>query len=117
MTDIELTNGDLAELLARSAENEEGHRVRALRRASRAAMFWPDEAADLAERGRSLTELRSVGPWVERLLVGWLESPPDDLGRPELRSGFLTRSLMSHSRSARDPQVSGIRRSSRPLLP
>ncbi len=92
MRDVELTNGDLAELLSRAAENEEGHRVRALRRASRAAMFWPDEAADLAERGRSLTELRSVGPWVEGLLIGWLESPPDDLGRPQLRSGFLTRS-------------------------
>ena len=77
MTDIEPTNGDLAELLSRAAENEEGHRVRALRRAARAAMFWPNEASDLAERGRSLTELRSVGPWVESLLLGWLESPPD----------------------------------------
>ena len=92
MTNIELSNGDLAELLSRAAESEEGHRVRALRRASRAAMFWPEEAADLAERGRSLTELRSVGPWVERLVIGWLESPPDDLARPGLRSGFLTRS-------------------------
>ncbi|MFL5766489.1 MAG: hypothetical protein ACJ758_01430 [Actinomycetota bacterium] len=92
MTSQALTNGDLAELLFRAAENEEGHRVRALRRASSAAMFWPDEASDLAERGVALTELRSVGPWVERLLLGWLESPPDDLRRPELRSGFMTRS-------------------------
>src|SRR3954447_15403341 len=92
MTDIELTNGDLAELLSRAAENEEGHRVRALRRASSAAMFWPDEAADLAGRGRALTELRSVGPGGEGLLLGWLESSPEDLRRPELRSGFLTRS-------------------------
>jgi histidinol phosphatase-like PHP family hydrolase len=109
MTDIELTNGDLAELLARSAENEEGHRVRALRRASRAAMFWPDEAADLAERGRSLTELRSVGPWVERLLVGWLESPPNDLGRPELRSGFLTRSQARRTIAENPGWTDGLR--------
>jgi len=92
MTEVALTNGDLSELLSRAAESEEGHRVRALRRASSAAMFWPEEAAHLADAGRALTELRSVGPWVERLLLGWLESPPTDLRRPELRSGFLTRS-------------------------
>jgi DNA polymerase (family 10) len=87
---VRLSNGDLSELLSRAAEKEEGHRVRALRRASSAAMFWPEEASDVAESGRPLTELGSVGPWVERLLLGWLEAPPDDLRRPELRSGFLT---------------------------
>ena len=109
MTDIEPTNGDLAELLSRAAENEEGHRVRALRRAARAAMFWPNEASDLAERGRSLTELRSVGPWVESLLLGWLESPPEDLRRPELRSGFLTRSEARRSIAENPGWTDGLR--------
>jgi histidinol phosphatase-like PHP family hydrolase len=90
VTERSLSNGDIAELLARAAETEEGHRVRALRRASSAAMFWPEEASDVIASGRALTELRSVGPWVERLLVGWLEAPPEDLRRPELRAGFLT---------------------------
>jgi putative hydrolase len=109
MTDISLTNGDLAELLSRAAENEEGHRVRALRRASSAAMFWPEEAADLAERGRALTELRSVGPWVERLLLDWLESPPADLRRPELRSGFLTRSQARRTIAENPGWTDGLR--------
>lgn len=58
------SNRDLCELLAGAAAGEESHRQRALRRASRAAITWPEEAARLAEEGRSLTELRSVGPWV-----------------------------------------------------
>jgi hypothetical protein len=36
-----LTNVDLAELLAREAEQQEGIRQRAFRRAARAAFLWP----------------------------------------------------------------------------
>jgi histidinol phosphatase-like PHP family hydrolase len=84
-----LTNADLAELFALAGENEEGHRARALRRASRAAMQWPEEAASVAERG-GLTKLRAVGPWVARIIETWLEDPPDVPAPPRSRRGFLT---------------------------
>jgi len=86
-----LTNADLAELLARAAEDEVGHRRQALLTASRRAAFsWPEEAGALAAEGRSLTQLRSVGPWVARRIHGWLEDPPDPPEPPDLRRGFLT---------------------------
>jgi histidinol phosphatase-like PHP family hydrolase len=84
------TNRDLGELLAAAARNEKEHRQRALRRASRAALTWPEEAAALGEEGRSLTELRSVGPWVARIIEGWLEEPPEVPEPPPERRGFLT---------------------------
>jgi histidinol phosphatase-like PHP family hydrolase len=80
----------LAELLAQAAEAEEGHRRRALRRAGRAAMLWPEEAADLDRAGRPLTELRGVGPWVADRIRRWLDEPPDVPDPPEVRRGFMT---------------------------
>jgi histidinol phosphatase-like PHP family hydrolase len=88
--ELPLRNRDLAELLARVAGREEGHRGRALRRAARAALTWPEEAADVAADGRSLTELRAVGPWVARGIHDWLEQPPEMADPPPLRAGFLT---------------------------
>jgi putative hydrolase len=87
------TNGQLAELLARAVDREEApHRQRALRRASRSALQWPQEAAAVAAAGGSLTELRAVGPWTARMLHGWLEDPPppEEVESPPLRRGFLT---------------------------
>lgn len=94
-----LTNADLAELLARSAESEDGHRQRALRRASRAALTWPEEAFVLVDEDRSLTEFPSVGPWLARTILTWLESPPSVPEPPEVRRGFLT---LSEVRSVLD---------------
>jgi histidinol phosphatase-like PHP family hydrolase len=85
-----MRNGGLAELLARAAEGEEGHRARALRRAGRAALLWTEEAADLVEAGRNLTELRAVGPWVALIIEEWVRAPPEVPEPPESRSGFLT---------------------------
>jgi histidinol phosphatase-like PHP family hydrolase len=85
-----LRNRDLAELLARAAELEQEHRRRVLRRASRAALTWPLEAATLPDQGRSLTELRGVGPWIARMIDAWLESPPEVPEPPAVRSNFLT---------------------------
>jgi DNA polymerase (family 10) len=91
-----LTNGQLAELLARAAEDEPSgtNRYKALLRASRAALFWPEEAADVVRQDRPLTELRSVGPWLSGVIGGWLGSPdgepPDPAPPPEVRRGFLT---------------------------
>src|SRR6266540_7399277 len=90
-----LTNAQIAELLARASEEAEpgSHRGRALGRASRAAFFWPVEAARLLQQDRPLTELRSVGPWLAGVITGWLLDPmiepPDP---PELRRGYLTMS-------------------------
>src|SRR4051794_26370096 len=88
-----LSNGDLSELLARREAGEEApHRRRALARASRAALFWDEEAAAVAAAGRSLTELPSVGPWVRHFLDEWLDDPPDPMpDPPPTRLGFLTR--------------------------
>jgi histidinol phosphatase-like PHP family hydrolase len=85
-----IRNRDLAELLARASEREQEHRRRVLRRASRAALTWPLEAATLLEEGRSLTELRGVGPWIGRTIHTWLEDPPEVPEPPSVRAGFLT---------------------------
>jgi histidinol phosphatase-like PHP family hydrolase len=91
---VQPTNGQLAELLARTAEEEAPgtNRHRALVRASRAALFWPEEALALVEADRSLTELRGVGPWLAGVIGAWLtaDDPPEVPDPPEVRRGFLT---------------------------
>jgi putative hydrolase len=87
---VTLSNGVLAELLWRASDEEATHRRRALRRAAAAARFWSEEAAGLAETGRSLTELRAVGPWVAGHIHAWLDAPPELPEPDETRSGFLT---------------------------
>jgi histidinol phosphatase-like PHP family hydrolase len=107
-----LTNAQLAELLARAAESElrGTNRERALARASRAAFFWPIEASDLIEQDRPLTELRSVGPWLAGIILGWLRDPelepPDP---PALRQGFLTMSEVRRTVDAHPDWVGALR--------
>lgn len=86
----DLSNADLAELLGLEADAAQGHRKRALGRASSAALLWAEEAAAIARDGRSLTELEAVGPGIERRLVQWLEKPPEVPGPPPARRGFNT---------------------------
>ncbi|HYF11738.1 MAG TPA: hypothetical protein VEC09_05510 [Actinomycetota bacterium] len=85
-----LTNAELGELLWSAGREETDHRRRALERASRASRFWLEEAGDLAAAGRSLTELKSVGPWVAAKMHAWLEDPPPIPEPDETRRGFLT---------------------------
>ena len=85
-----LTNAMLAELLAREAESVSMPASRALRRASRRALMWPEEAADVLADGRSLTELAAVGPYIENLITRWLSKPPQVPTPPEIRRQFLT---------------------------
>jgi histidinol phosphatase-like PHP family hydrolase len=87
---VTLTNADLSELLWRAGQEEAGHRRQALERASRAARFWSEEASDLPDAGRSLTELPNVGPWVGAKIHEWLDEPPAIPEPPEIRRGFLT---------------------------
>jgi histidinol phosphatase-like PHP family hydrolase len=83
-------NSGLAELLARKAETAKMPLQKALRRASRKAFLWPEEAADLVREGRSLEELAGVGPSLSRIIHEWIEDPPAVPDAPEIRSGFLT---------------------------
>jgi histidinol phosphatase-like PHP family hydrolase len=86
-----LSNGDLAELLARKAETSSGILVRAFRRAARSAFLWPERAADLVGAGRDLTELHGVGPFIAKELAAWIAEPPSSVKPPPIRRDFLTR--------------------------
>lgn len=86
-----MNNSQLAQLLAAEAENHADHRARALRRAASRALLWPQEAADILASGGSLTVLPAVGPWVARLIEGWMAAPPSEPPNvpPECR-GFIS---------------------------
>ncbi len=86
-----LTNLQIAELLALAAIHAKMPAQKALGRASRRALFWEEEAAEMYRSGRSLTELTAVGPYIARLISEWLNHPPLVPQVPEIRRGFLTR--------------------------
>jgi histidinol phosphatase-like PHP family hydrolase len=85
-----LSNGEIAELLAREAEGHEGIRQHAFRKAARSAFLWPEHASDLLAEGRSLIELRGVGPFIAQRLLAWMEKPPAKISPPPLRRDFFT---------------------------
>jgi histidinol phosphatase-like PHP family hydrolase len=86
-----LSNPDVAELLARQAERESGILSRAFRRAARSAFLWPEEVAQVAAQSRSLTELRAVGPFIERQIRRWLNKPLRERNRiPDIRRDFIS---------------------------
>ncbi len=97
-----LTNSQLAELLSREADQAEGVRQRALRRAARSAFLWPDAAVALVQRGGALTELHGVGPFIASQLQRWIDDPPaalDDV--PLIRRDFLD---LAQARAVLDAQ-------------
>lgn len=85
-----LTNSEIAELLALESESAKMPAKKALRRASRRALMWPEEAAEILRQRRSLTELQSVGPYIEKLIKRWISHPPIIPETPEIRRQFLT---------------------------
>jgi histidinol phosphatase-like PHP family hydrolase len=85
-----VTNGDIAELLAAEAESASYPIQRALRKAGRAAFFWPIEAGEMLRQKRSLTEFRGIGPYIEKLIRGWLGGRPRIPKREEIRRDFFT---------------------------
>lgn len=91
-----LDNLQIAELLALEAESAPPPANRALRRASRRALLWTEEAGELMNQRRSLTELSGVGPYIERLIVGWVKEMQTAPDPPQIRANFLT---MTHARS------------------
>jgi len=84
-------NTQVAELLARQAERESSFLSRAFLRAARSAFLWPEEVAELVSQNRSLTELRAIGPFIERQIRRWLDKPPRLSGRtPAIRRDFIS---------------------------
>ena len=86
-----LPNTDIAELLAQQAERETGIRSRAYRRAARNAFLWPEEVSHLVAQNRPLTELRGIGPFIEKQIRNWFD---EALRRPKsvpaLRQDFIS---------------------------
>jgi putative hydrolase len=90
VAEYQLVNSDIAELLARAAETAKQPAQKALRRAARKSLLWPEEATEVVSTERSLTELPGVGPYLARVIRGWLISPPSLYAPAEIRQGFLT---------------------------
>ena len=86
----ELSNADLAELLAAEAKNARSPLDRAFRRASRKAFLWPEEALNLMNARRPLSELQGIGPYLDKRIRRWFADAPDVPTPPALRAGFLT---------------------------
>ena len=88
---VQVHNGMIAEWLALEAEKARGHLQRAFARAARVAFSWPQEAAELAAERVPLTTLSSVGPYLAKVIEGWLQEPPP-YEPPPIRRNFLTMS-------------------------
>jgi len=105
-----LTNTDLAELLAVEAETAHAPVNRALRRASRRAFLWPEEASDILKTKRSLTELQGIGPYLEKLIRTWFAHPPVfSTAPPVLRAGFLSFTEAQHILARAPAWLKGIK--------
>lgn len=88
-----LSNVQLSELLARAAESEEElteQARKAFKKAARSALTWPVSAAALRAAGGSLTELKSIGPYLAYQMSAWLEQPPDVPEAAPSRRDFLS---------------------------
>ena len=92
-----LSNTDIAELLAQQAERETGILSRAYRRAARSAFLWPEEVSHLVAQNRPLTELRGIGPFIEKQIRNWFD---EALRRPKsvpaLRRDFISMAEARH---------------------
>jgi len=86
-----LTNSQIAELLAITAEDAPAPLNKAYRRASRKALLWPEEVSKLLQEDRALTELSGVGPYLNKIISRWMELSPAVGKPPDVRATFLTR--------------------------
>jgi histidinol phosphatase-like PHP family hydrolase len=86
----QLLNSDISELLATAAEDSTQPLQKALCRAARKSLLWPEEASQLQNERRSLQELPGIGPHLERIIRRWLDAPPIVPTPPEIRENFLT---------------------------
>ena len=104
-----LKNSQIAELLATEAESAKWPAQKALRRASRHAFLWPEEATAVVEQGRSLTELQSVGPYIEKVIQRWIDKPPVVPKPPEIRRQFLTMTEARTILAKKPPWLGSVR--------
>ena len=81
MQNESLANSSIAELLATEADTAKQPLQKALRRASRRAFLWPEEAAQLIREHRSLEEFSGVGPSLSKIIRRWIENRPCASGR------------------------------------
>ena len=92
------------ELPAQEAEKHEGIRRRAFKKAARSAFLWPEHASDLLAEGRSLIDLKGVGPFIERRLLALMDKPPAKISPPALRRHFCTLAAARTIGDDGDPQ-------------
>src|SRR5512132_1070280 len=86
-----LSNTDIAESLAQQAERETGILSRAYRRAARNAFLWPEQVSHLLAQNRPLTELRGIGPFMEKQIRNWFDEAPRRAKTvPALRKDFIS---------------------------
>lgn len=65
--------------------------MRAYRRAARSAFLWPENVVDLITQNRSLTELRAIGPFIEKRIRDWIDkSAPLTKRIPPIRRDFIS---------------------------
>ena len=76
--------------------------MRAFRRAARSAFLWPEEVSDLVAQNRSLTELRGIGPFIEKQIRQWIEKPRRSENSTRNSPGFSLASLRHDASSRRD---------------
>ena len=106
----DVKNSEIAELLARAAEHAKQPLQRALRRAARRALVWPEEAEEIHARGESLSVLSGIGPYLNKQISDWLRHPPEPEGPPpEIRHNFLTLAEARALRSSYPERFSEIR--------
>ena len=105
----DLTNAEIAELLALEAESSRPPAQRALRRASRRAFLWDEEAVALVRSRRPLTELAGVGPYIARLIREWIKESPKSPPPTPIRSGFLTITEARVTLAGRNQWLSNIK--------
>ena len=105
----DLTDAEIAELLALEAESSHPPAQRALRRASRRAFLWDEDAVALIRSRRPLTELSGVGPYIARLIRGWITNRPKTFPPPPIRSGFLTITEAGIALAAKNQWLSSIK--------
>lgn len=103
-------NSDIAELLARSAETAKQPLQRAMRRAARRAFLWPQEAEEMHRHKQSLADLPGIGPYLEKLIMGWLDDNSEVEGKiPDIRQNFLTLAEAVTIRSKEPARFGAIR--------
>ena len=86
----DLSNAEVAELLALEAEKAEGQVRMAFKRAARLSFIWPIEIAELLDRGESLTSLPGIGRFLEKRIQHWFASGTRPSPPPPIRRDFLT---------------------------